>query len=231
MILGAAIHGLDDGDAQNSSANESYGRDIWRARRSRAEGRNELRPVAIESQPRRHRPAQMRTVLQLSRPVGHDLGPRAMTLAATFCAGSQFNGDAQEMHRLRQRGETQFRCSCEVAKQFGWRTSTLGRAAAVKQLHGHRDVIRTSSVPHGEGELEAQVLASAFSDSLSESTGARHELSTRAESRSARSRAWKRTVAASTRLVRVVIPVGPGPLACTPSKPVKTCASASMEWW
>ena len=53
--------------------------------------------------------------------------------------------------------------------QFGCRASTLGQAAAVKQLHGHLDGIRVSSVPHGEDELEAQVLASAFSDSLSES--------------------------------------------------------------
>ena len=52
--------------------------------------------------------------------------------------------------------------------QFGCRASTLGQAAAVKQLHGHLDGIRVSSVPHGEDELEAQVLASAFSDSLSE---------------------------------------------------------------
>ena len=137
----------------------------------------------------------MRTVLQSPRPVGHDLGQRAMALAATFCASSPFYGDAQEMHRVRQRGKKQFRCSCEA--QIGWRASTLGQAAAVKQLHGHRDGIRASLVPHGEGELEAQVLASAFSDSLSESTGTRHELSTRAESRSTRSRAWKRTVAAS----------------------------------
>ena len=114
-----------------------------------------------------------------NRPVGHDLGPRAMTLAATFCASSPFYGDAQEMHRVRQRGKKQFRCSCEA--QIGWRASTLGQAAAVKQLHGHRDGIRASLVPHGEGELEAQVLASAFSDSLSESTGTRHELSTRVE--------------------------------------------------
>ena len=114
VILAAAIHGLDDGDAQNSSANESYGREIRRTRRSRAEGRNELRPVAIESQPRRRRPAQMRTVLQLPRPVGHDLGQLAMTLAAIFCAGSPSYGDAQEMHRVRQRGKKQFWCSCKV---------------------------------------------------------------------------------------------------------------------
>ena len=121
----------------------------------------------------------MRTVLQSPRPVGHDLGQRAMALAATFCASSPFYGDAQEMHRVRQRGKKQFRCSCEA--QIGWRASTLGQAAAVKQLHGHRDVIRTSSVPHGEGELEAQVLASAFSDSLSEppSTRARGTSSAR----------------------------------------------------
>ena len=112
----------------------------------------------------------MRTVLQLSRPVGHDLGPRAMTLAAIFCAGSQSYGDAQEMHRVRQRGKSS---SGALAKQFGWRAATLGQAAAFKQLHGHRDGIRASSVPHGEGELEAQVLASAFSDSLSESSSTR----------------------------------------------------------
>jgi hypothetical protein len=55
----------------------------------------------------------MRTVLQSPRPVGHDLSQRAMTLAATFCAGSPFYGDAQEMHRVGQRGKSSLRGSLD----------------------------------------------------------------------------------------------------------------------